>query len=80
MDERDASDEILNDTPCISPDVEKRCLGNIAQTCQNVNGRKVFRSVQDCNATSAGGNFVQMCQRSTGQCCTPGLRHSGNCQ
>jgi hypothetical protein len=80
MDERDASEEILNNTPCISPDVEKRCLGNIAQTCQNVNGRKVFRSVQDCNATSAGGNFVQMCQRSTGQCCTPGLGHSGNCQ
>jgi hypothetical protein len=28
--------------------------------------------VQDCNATSAGGNFVQMCQMSSGQCCTRG--------
>jgi hypothetical protein len=77
LDERGASEEMLSETPCISPNMEKRCLGNIAQTCQTVDGRNVFRSVQDCNATSAGGNFVQMCQRSTGQCCTPG--HGGNC-
>ncbi len=60
--------------------VEKRCLGNLAQTCQDVSGHKVFRTAQDCTATPAGGNFVQMCQRSTGQCCTPGLGQSGNCQ
>ncbi len=79
-DERGASAEMSNETPCISPNVEKRCLGNLAQTCQDVNGHKVFRTAQDCTATPAGGNFVQMCQRSTGQCCTPGLGQSGNCQ
>ena len=80
VDERNASDAVLNNTPCVSPDSEKRCVGNLAQTCQNVNGAMFFRTVQDCNSTSAGGNFVQMCQRSTGQCCTPGLGNSGNCQ
>jgi outer membrane protein assembly factor BamB len=71
MDERAPSAEMLDDTPCVSPDVEKRCLGNLAQTCRNVGGRKLFRSVQDCNAVSAGGNFVQMCRRSSGECCVP---------
>ena len=80
LDERGATAAMLNETPCISPTVEKRCLGNLAQTCQDVSGQKVFRTVQDCTATSAGGNFVQMCQRSTGQCCTPGMGDSGNCQ
>ncbi len=77
LDERGASQAMLSQTPCVSPHIEKRCLGNIAQTCQTVNGQNVFRTVQDCNATSAGGNFVQMCQGSTGQCCTPG--HGDNC-
>jgi outer membrane protein assembly factor BamB len=80
IDERGASQEMLSETPCISPDVEKRCLGNLAQTCKQVPGRKVFRTIQDCNTISAGGNFVQMCQRSTGRCCAPGLGHNGNCQ
>jgi hypothetical protein len=80
LDERGASQEMLSETPCVSPDIEKRCLGNLAQTCKQVPGRKVFRTVQDCNDTSAGGNFVQMCQRSTGRCCAPGLGHNGNCQ
>lgn len=72
LDERSATPAMLDDTPCLSPGIERRCFGNIAQTCQDVGGRKVFRSVQNCNSTPAGGNFVQMCQRSTGQCCTPG--------
>ncbi|MGP6191992.1 MAG: hypothetical protein ACLPSH_18410 [Vulcanimicrobiaceae bacterium] len=78
VDDRNASPEVLNSTPCSSPGVEKRCLGNIAQTCQNVGGGTFFRSVQDCGTISAGGNFVQMCQRSTGQCCTPSP--TNNCQ
>jgi outer membrane protein assembly factor BamB len=72
VDDRNASADVLNKTPCVSPGVEKRCLGNLAQTCQAVDGGKYFRTVQQCNSSSAGGNTVQMCQRSTGQCCTPG--------
>jgi hypothetical protein len=78
VDERNASNEVLNQTPCVSPGVEKRCVGNIAQTCQNAGGGKFFRSVADCNSTGAGGNTVQLCQRSTGQCCTPS--QGNNCQ
>lgn len=72
VDERNASNEVLNDTPCVSPGIEKRCVGNLAQTCQNVGGEKFFRTAQNCGATSAGGNYVQMCRKSTGTCCTPG--------
>lgn len=79
VDERGATDDVLKNTPCVSPGIEKRCVGNIAQTCQNIDGGKFFRSVQDCNTTSAGGNYVQMCQKSTGQCCTPG-RGNNSCQ
>lgn len=71
VDERGASTDVLENTPCVSPGVEKRCVGNLAQACQSVNGGKFFRSVQDCGLQSAGGNYVQMCQKSTGQCCTP---------
>ncbi len=71
IDDRNASPDVLNNTPCVSPQVENRCVGNIAQTCQSVNGGNFFRSVQNCNLKSAGGNYGQMCQRSTGQCCTP---------
>jgi hypothetical protein len=77
-DERNASTDVLNNTPCISPGVERRCVGNLAQTCQNVGGGKFFRTAQDCGSISAGGNFVQMCQRSTGRCCAPG--GGMNCQ
>ena len=80
IDERGASEQVLNNTPCVSPGIEKRCVGNIAQTCQTVNGGMFFRTAQDCNSTPAGGNFVQMCQKSTGQCCTPGLGKNDNCQ
>jgi hypothetical protein len=71
IDDRSASNDVLNNTPCVSPNIENRCLGNIAQTCQTVNGVNFFRSVQNCNLKSAGGNYGQMCQKSTGHCCTP---------
>jgi hypothetical protein len=72
IDDRGASNDVLDNTPCISPGIERRCVGNLAQTCQSVNGGTFFRSAQDCGFQSAGGNYVQMCQKSTGQCCTPG--------
>lgn len=71
IDDRNASLDVLNNTPCVSPKVENRCVGNISQTCQSVNGGNFFRSVQNCNLQSAGGNYGRMCQKSTGQCCTP---------
>lgn len=45
--------------------VERRCLGNLAQSRQSAGGGQSFRTVPDCTATSSGGNFVQICQRST---------------
>jgi hypothetical protein len=78
FDERNAPPEALSNTPCVAPSSERRCLGNIAQSCQNVSGGMFFRSVQDCTATPSGGNFVQMCQKSTGQCCIP--PNGSNCR
>jgi PQQ-like domain len=80
LDERAASDAVISQTPCVSADIERRCVGNIAQTCQSVDGGKFFRTVQDCNTVPAAGNFVQMCRRSTGQCCAPGIGNNGICQ
>lgn len=71
VDDRGASDDVLKNTPCVSPGVENRCVGNISQSCQNVNGGNFFRSVQNCSLKSAGGDYGQMCQKSTGQCCAP---------
>jgi hypothetical protein len=71
VDERNASIDVLTKTPCVSPGLEKRCLGNIAQSCQSIDGGTFFRSVQECNAIPSFGNFVQMCQPSKGECCTP---------
>jgi len=71
LDERGATNDVLMNTPCVSPSVENRCVGNLAQTCQQVSNGNFFRTTQDCDSSSAGGNYVQMCQRSTGQCCTP---------
>jgi hypothetical protein len=71
VDDRTASDDVLKNTPCVSPGVENRCVGNISQTCQSVSGGNFFRSIQNCNLKSAGGNYGQMCQKSTGQCCKP---------
>lgn len=73
LDDRDTSNPAVSGTPCGVPASERRCLGNLAQTCQSVGGSNVFRTVQACSATPAGGQFVQMCQQSTGQCCTPGF-------
>jgi hypothetical protein len=72
LDDRGASDAVLLNTPCVSPGVERRCVGNLAQTCKSIAGGSFFRTTQDCSSSSSGGNYVQMCQRSTGQCCTPG--------
>jgi hypothetical protein len=80
QDERDATDDVMLKTPCVSPGIERRCVGNLAQSCRAVDGGNFFRTTQDCNATPAGGNYVQMCSKSTGQCCTPGMGKSGNCQ
>jgi hypothetical protein len=79
VDERAASEDMLSNTPCVLPDVETRCVGNIAQQCERVGDRMLFRSVADCNLLPAGGNFVQMCRRSTGSCCTPGIGN-GTCE
>ena len=73
LDNRDTANPAVTGTPCSVPQSEKRCLGNLAQSCQSVGGSNFFRTVQDCSATSAAGNFVQMCQQTTGQCCTPGF-------
>ena len=73
LDERGASSDAVNNTPCGVAASERRCLGNLAQTCTDVGTGKFFRTVQDCNSTSSTGLFVQMCQQSTGQCCTPGF-------
>jgi hypothetical protein len=77
VDDRSAPDAVLKQTPCVAPEAERRCVGNLAQSCKAVDGGMFFRTAQDCNANSVGGNYVQMCQRSTGQCCTPGV--DGNC-
>jgi hypothetical protein len=71
VDERNATSDALTKTPCRVPNTEKRCLGNLAQTCQTVGTAKFFRTVEDCNSSSAGGNYVKMCQKSAGQCCSP---------
>ena len=71
IDDRNASSDVLNNTPCVSPTAESRCVGNILQSCRVVNGGNFFQTVQNCNLSSAGGNFGQMCQNSKGQCCTP---------
>ncbi|MGB6691425.1 MAG: hypothetical protein WBE76_26620 [Terracidiphilus sp.] len=71
VDDRGASDAVLKNTPCVSPSNEYRCVGNISQSCQSVAGGNFYRSIQNCNLKSAGGNYGQMCQNSTGQCCSP---------
>jgi hypothetical protein len=72
VDDRTAQSDVLDNTPCVSPAIENRCVGNLSQSCQSVSsGGNFFRTVQNCNLKSAGGNYGQMCQKSTGQCCTP---------
>jgi hypothetical protein len=71
VDDRTASDDVLKNTPCVSPNAENRCVGSISQSCQSVSGGNFFRTVQNCNMKPAGGNYGQMCQKSTGLCCSP---------
>jgi hypothetical protein len=73
IDNRGASPEVLDNTPCVSPGIEKRCVGNLAQTCQSVGTGMFFRTVQDCNSVPAGGNYAHMCQPPTGECCAPSM-------
>jgi hypothetical protein len=80
VDDRSASNDVLMNTPCVAPATETRCVGNILQTCQAVNGGNFFRSLQNCNLSSAGGNFGQMCQNSKGVCCTPNPTTGDICQ
>jgi hypothetical protein len=80
VDDRSASNDVLMNTPCVSPTTDTRCVGNILQTCQAVNGSNFFRSIQNCNLSSAGGNFGQMCQNSKGVCCTPNPTTGDICQ
>jgi hypothetical protein len=74
VDDRVATADVMQNTPCVSPDVERRCVGNVSQVCQSAGGGNFFRSVQSCQLKSAGGNYGQMCRKSTGQCCTPNSR------
>jgi hypothetical protein len=37
-DDRSATPAVISQTPCVAPDVETRGVGNIAQTCQTVDG------------------------------------------
>jgi outer membrane protein assembly factor BamB len=71
VDERNASSDVLDKTPCVSPGSEKRCIGSLVQVCTSTAGGNFFRTSQDCSTVSAGGNFVQMCKNTTGSCCTP---------
>jgi outer membrane protein assembly factor BamB len=71
VDERTASPEVLNNTPCTDPGKEMRCVGSVLQVCKSLPTGNFFQTVQDCRTVSAGGNFVQMCKSSTGACCSP---------
>jgi len=50
---------------CSLPDQERRCAGNRAQICKAVGATKVWQDVADCVQS------FQLCQPSSGQCCTP---------
>jgi hypothetical protein len=50
---------------CSLPDVERRCNGSVAEICKSAGGGVVWREAQNC-VTSG-----QLCQPSTGSCCTP---------
>ena len=71
VDERTASTDALNNTPCSDPGKEMRCLGSVLQMCTSLPAGNFFQTVRNCGKVSAGGNFVQMCRNSTGTCCSP---------
>jgi hypothetical protein len=50
---------------CSAPGQERRCSGSHAQVCALVGGAKIWQDVQDCVQAH------QLCQVSTGSCCTP---------
>ncbi len=62
---------------CSLPDVERRCNGSVAQVCKSVAGAQIWQNSQDCVQSR------QLCQPSTGSCCTPTNGFDGsnrNCQ
>jgi len=61
---------------CALPNVERRCDGSVAQMCAAVGVSKVWQNVADCVQSR------QLCQPSTGMCCTPtnGDGSNRNCQ
>jgi hypothetical protein len=71
VDERTASPDVLNNTPCTDPGKQMRCVGSVLQMCKSLATGNFFQTVQNCATVSAGGNFVQMCRNSTGTCCSP---------
>ena len=50
---------------CSVPNTERRCNVGHAEVCKSVGGVKVWQDVQDCVQAR------QLCQISTGLCCTP---------
>lgn len=62
--------------PCSFPGTERRCSGSGAQVCASVGTSKVWQTVQDCVQS------MQLCQPSTGACCTPtnGNGSNRNCR
>jgi hypothetical protein len=50
---------------CSFPNQERRCNGSAAQICRSVSGANVWQDVQDCVQSR------QLCQTTTGLCCTP---------
>jgi len=57
---------------CSFPDDEPRCNGSQAQMCRAVGGINVWQDVQDCVQSR------QLCQTSTGSCCTPSNGFAGS--
>jgi hypothetical protein len=50
---------------CSTPDQERRCDTGVAQMCRSVTGAKVWQTSQVCSQSN------QLCQITTGKCCTP---------
>jgi hypothetical protein len=57
---------------CSFPGQERRCNINTAQVCTLVGGAKVWQDVQNCVQSR------QLCQTTTGACCTPSNGFSGS--
>jgi outer membrane protein assembly factor BamB len=50
---------------CSLPNVESRCDASLAQMCVSVGSTRIWQTVNDCVQSR------QLCQPSTGRCCTP---------